>query len=87
MSLSGSGGSQYGPQCSDLFPQLGNASGIVQHHISRGPALFPGGLRCNPGLCLCSAESVARYQPLDLSFLINIDGDDEIEILLLAGLD
>ena len=87
MSLSGSGGSQYGPQCSDLVPQLGDASGVFQNHISRDPAIFAAGLGSNSGLRLRPSEAVTRHQPLDLSFLINIDSYDDIEVLLVTGLD
>ncbi len=87
MSLSGSGGSQYGPQCSDLVPQLGNAAGVVQDQIGRDLAIFAAGLGGDSGLRLGATEAVTRHQPVDLSFLINIDSHDEIELLLLTGLD
>ena len=87
MSLPGDSRSQYGPQCSDLISQSCQSSGVVQHHICGSPAILPRGLSCDPGLGLGPAEPVARHQPLNLSFLINIDGDHKVEILLLTGLD
>ena len=87
MSLPGGSGSQYGPQCSDLIAQSCEGSGVVQHHVGRSPAILPSGLRRDPGLGLGPAEPVARPQPLNLSFLINIDRDHKVEVLLLTGLD
>jgi hypothetical protein len=87
MSLPGIGRSEYGPERIDLTLQFRHAAAVVQDHISRNPAIFPSGLSGNPRLGLGSTEAVARYQSLDLGFMINIDCHDKIEIPLLAGLD
>jgi hypothetical protein len=87
MSLPGIGRSEYGPERIDLTLQFRHASAVVQDYISRDPAIFPSGLSSNPRLGLGSTEAVARHQPPDLCFMINIDSDDKIEVPLLAGLD
>jgi hypothetical protein len=87
MSLPRIGRSEYGPERIDLILQFGHTAAVVQDYISRNPAIFPSGLSGNPRLGLGSTEAVARHQSLDLGFMINIDGDDKVEIPLLAGLD
>lgn len=87
MSLSGGSRAQFCPERIDLFSQLGHASGIAHDHISRDHTIFPTGLSGNPGLGLGAGVSVTRHQPLDLSFMININRDHKIEVFLLAGLD
>jgi hypothetical protein len=42
---------------------------------------------CAAILASASSRLNPRAQPLNLSFLINIDGDHKVEILLLTGLD
>jgi hypothetical protein len=87
MSLPGTGRSEYGPQRIDLILQLGHTSAVVQNHICDPSAILVAGLRSNPGLGFGATEPVAGHQSLDLGFMIDIDGDNEIEVLLLAGLD
>jgi hypothetical protein len=87
MSLSGDSRAQFCPERIDLFSQLGHASGIAQDHVSRDHTIFPTGLSGDPGLGLGAGVSVTRHQPLDLSFMINLDRDHKIEVLLLTGLD
>ena len=87
MSLSRGEGSQYVPEGSDLCPELGHVSSVVQNHVGRRPAIFPTDLSGGSGLGCRVAVVVAGDQPLDLSFMINIHCHDEIEVLLLAGLD
>ncbi len=87
MSLSGGEGSQYVPESSDLCPELGDVPGVVQNHVGRHPAIFPAGLSGSSGPGRRVAVAVAGHQPLDLSFMINIYRHDEIEIMLLTGLD
>ena len=87
MSLSGDSRAEFCPERIDLFSQVPDACGVVQDHVSHPSALFPTGLRGNPGIGFSAREPVARHQPLDLSFMISIDGDNKIEVLLLAGLD
>jgi hypothetical protein len=87
MSLSGGGGSQYAPECGYLLPEIVQVPVVVHDDIGRRPALLGARLGVDPRRRLCPAESVARDQPLDLSFMININRDHYIEILLLAGLD
>jgi hypothetical protein len=87
MSLSGDSRAEFCPERIDLFSQLRDVSGVVQDHVSHPSALFPTGLCGDPGLGFSAREPVARHQPLDLSFMISVDGHDKIEFLLLAGLD
>jgi hypothetical protein len=87
MSLSCDSRAEFCPERIDLFSQLRHASGVVQDHISRTPAIFATGLSGNPGLGFSAAVPVAHHQPLDLSFMINFDCDDKIKVLVLAGLD
>src|SRR5687767_14803713 len=87
MSLSGDSRAQFCPERIDLFSQLGHASGIVQDHVSLDHTIFPTGLSGDPGLGLGAGVSVTRHQPLNLSFMINVDRDHKIEVLLLTGLD
>jgi hypothetical protein len=87
MSLSGDSRAEFCPEGIDLLSQLGRASGVVHDHVSRTPAIFPTGLGGNPGLGFSASESIAHHQPLDLSFIISVHGDDNIEVLMLAGLD
>ena len=87
MSLSGDSRAEFCPEGIDLLSQLGQASGVVHDHVSRTPAIFPTGLGGNPGLGFSASESVAHHQSLDLSFMISVHGDDNIEVLMLAGLD
>jgi hypothetical protein len=87
MSLPGSSRGEYGPERFDLIPELSNASAVVHDHIGRPPTIFAAGLGGNPGLGLGAAVPISRHQSLDLGFMINIDSNHKIEILLLAGLD
>jgi hypothetical protein len=87
MSLSGDSRAEFCPEGINLFSQLGHASGVVHDHVSRTPAIFSTDLSGNPGLGFSASESVAHHQPLDLSFMISIDSDHNIEVLLLTGLD
>jgi hypothetical protein len=87
MSLSGDSRAEFCPERIDLFPQPGNTSGVVHDQIGRDLTIFATGLSGNPGLGLCAGEPVSRQQPLDLSFMINIDCHYNIEVPLLAGLD
>ena len=87
MSLSGDRRAEFCPERIDLFSQLRDASAVVQNHVSHQSALFPTGLRGSPGLGFSAREPIARHQPLHLSFMIGVDGDNKIEVLLLAGLD
>ena len=87
MSLSGGGGSQYVPECGDLFPEIVQVPVVVHDDIGRRPALLRARLGGDPRLRLCAAQSVAYEKPLDLNFMININGDHYVEISLLAGLD
>jgi hypothetical protein len=87
MSLSGDSRAEFCPERIDLFSQLGHAPGVVQDHISRDLTILASGLSGNPGLGLSTGEPIARHQPLDLSFMINIDCHDKIEVSLLTGLD
>ena len=87
MSLPGDSRAEFCPERIDLYSQLGQASRIVQDHVSRALAIFATGLSGNPGLGFSAAEPVAQYQPLDLSFMISVNGDHKIEVLVLAGLD
>lgn len=87
MSLSGDSRAEFCPERIDLCPQLGHASGVVHDHISCDPTIFATGLSSNPGLGLSAGESVTCHQPLDLSFMINIDCCHKIEVSLLPGLN
>ena len=87
MSFSGGGGSQYAPECGDLLPEIVQVPVVIHDDIGRRPALLGARLGVDPRRRLCPAEAVARNQPLDLSFMININRDHYVEILLLAGLD
>lgn len=87
MSLSGGEGSQYVPEGSDLCLELGHVPGVVQNYVGRHPAILPAGLGVGSGLGRRVAVAVAGDQPLDLSFMINIHRHDEVEVLLLTGLD
>jgi hypothetical protein len=87
MSLPGTGRSEYGPQGIDLILQVGQASTIVEDHISGALAIFPRGLGGNPGFGLSAAEAVTRSQSFDLRLMININCDDKIEVLVLASLN
>jgi hypothetical protein len=87
MSLSSDSRAEFCPEGIDLFSQLGHASGVVQDHVGRPFAIFATGLSGNPGLGFSAGEPVADDQPLDLSFMISIYGDHNIEVLVLARLD
>jgi hypothetical protein len=87
MSLSGDSRAESRPERIDLFSQLGHASGVVHDHMSRDLTICASGLSSNPGLGLSAGEPVTRHQPLNLSFMINIDRYHKIEVALLAGLD
>jgi hypothetical protein len=87
MSLSGTSRAESCPERIDLFPQPGHASGVVHDYVSRDLTIFATGLSGNPGLGLSPSEPVTRHQPLDLSFMINIDRHHKIEVRLLARLD
>jgi hypothetical protein len=87
MSLSCDSRAEFGPQRIDLFSQLRHAAGVVQDHVSHAPAILATGLSGNPGLGFSAGVSVAHHQPLNLSFMINVHGDDKIKVLVLAGLD
>jgi hypothetical protein len=87
MSLSSDSRAEICPEDIDLCSQLGHASGVVQDHVGRASAIFATGLSGNPGLGFSAGEPVAHDQPLDLSFMISIYGDHNIEVLVLASLD
>jgi hypothetical protein len=87
MSLSSDSRAEFCPEGIDLFSQPGHASGVVQDHVSCAFAIFATRLSGNPGLGFSGGEAVARHQPLDLSFMVSVHGDDKIEVFVLAGLD
>jgi hypothetical protein len=87
MSLPGASRGEYGPERFDLIPELGNASAVVHHHISRPSTICAAGLGGNPGLSLGATVPIPRHQSLDLFFMININSNHKIEILLLARFD
>jgi hypothetical protein len=87
MSLSSDSRAEFCPEGIDLLSQLGHGPGVVQDHVCRTFAIFATGLSGNPGLGFSAREPITRHQPLDLSFMISVDGDNKIEVLLLAGLD
>ena len=87
MSLSSGSRAEFCPEGIDLFSQLSHASGVVQDHVRRTLAIFAAGLSGNPGLGFGAGEPVANHQPPNLSFMISVHGDDNIEVVVLARLD
>jgi hypothetical protein len=87
MSFSGDSRAEYCPERIDLLPQLRQASGVLQDQVGRPQAIFAARLGGNSGRSFCSAEPIACHHSLDLRFMINIDRDDNVEVLVLTGFD